>query len=122
MLILIIAGVAVAAIVVVALLATATGVFIRHKITHKLDHHTFEGELVAIDSVPMGQEVEAPEWAHENEWIQEQQKQRHRASMGLPSAGFTNPAIDVANGVADANANLFASANPLRNIVASGEA
>lgn len=103
-LILIIAGVAAAAIIVVAILATATGVFIRHKIMHKLDNHTFEGELVAIDAVPMGHEVEAPEWAHEDEYIQEQQKQQHRASR-LPTAGLT-------------------SVNPLRSstILASGEA
>ena len=81
LIILIIVAAVAAVLVVLVALATGTGLFIRHKQTHKLDDHTFEGELVQIAAIPQGLEVEAPSWANADSWVQQQQKEAHDAQV-----------------------------------------
>lgn len=56
----IIAIVAAVVAIVVAILAATTGIFIVHKKMHTLDHHSFEGEMVVAQSVPMGMQITDP--------------------------------------------------------------
>lgn len=65
-LVLVILGIIAAVVIVLAILASTTGIFIWKKHMQALDNHAFEGELVSEKSVPVGQEVEAPEWALES--------------------------------------------------------
>jgi hypothetical protein len=64
-LVLLILGVIAAVIIILAVLATTTGIFL-YKRAHDVSAHAFEGELVSGKSVPVGSEVEAPEWALES--------------------------------------------------------
>ena len=59
-LILIIIGAIIAALCVVAILATTTGIFIKHRVMTKLDSHVFEGELIEMKAVPQGLEIVNP--------------------------------------------------------------
>lgn len=65
-LLLVILGIIAVVVIIVLVAATATGVLVYRKRMFDVSAHTFEGEIVAESSVPVGAEVAPPSWALES--------------------------------------------------------